>query len=87
MESESPGNGRVWTHPRVPRFASQASHTQLSLETMFLASLLLGIVVTGGGDPGASTHHAPGARMYAVACAHTSKAEGAHSEGGCGKPR
>lgn len=87
MESESPGNGTVWTHPRVPRFASQASHTQLSLGAMFLASPLLGIIVTGGGDLGVSTHHAPGARIYAVACAHTSKAEGAHSENGCGKPR
>lgn len=87
MESESPGNGTVWTHLWVPEYPSQASHTQLSWGTMFLASLLLGIVVTGCGDPGASTHHAPEARVYAVACAHTRKTGGAHSEGGCGMPR
>lgn len=62
------------------------SHTA-QLGTIFLASPLLGIVVTGCRDPGASTHLAPGARVYAVACAHTNKAEGAHGEGGCGMPR
>lgn len=54
---------------------------------MFRASPLLGIVATGydlHGDLDASAHHIPGTWVFAVACAHTGRAEGALGEYGHG---
>ena len=79
-------NSLEWhsTHP------TKASHTQLSLGTRSLASLLLGIVVTECDLCGAldvSTYHIPGAWVPAGVHAHTGRAEGTHGECGRGLHR
>lgn len=72
-EVRPPGHGiRIpWERHSVdPSSGAKVCRSSFSYTTQFgdhfLASLLLGIVVTGGRDPGASTHHAPGAQIYAV---------------------